>query len=517
MWHRYITSDCGAESDVYINHHFTNTPEESVAAVIKAGTDNDCGGFLGEHAQSALNKGLVTEADLDVRLAKLFRVRMRLGHFDPPTALSRIPPSTICSEEAVAMARDSVTQSVALLKNDNARLPLGKGMKTATVVGPTAKQPWSIESYYGPSTSCNDTRSTMVDAIAQHVADAQYVAGLPTTLSMDISGVPAAVAAAEKADVVVLALGTDLSSAHEEMDAVNISLPWGQLALLSAVTNASKSPVVVVMLTAVPLDISSILHNDKVGAVVHAGQPSVQTLGIGDVLFGLRSPAGRLIQTIYPEAYAGMISIFDFNMRPGPSHFPRPDCTAAQNRSNAGCPRGTNPGRTYRFYTEKPVLPFGFGLSFTSWNYQLLGAHPTLLSLSHKLSSLLVLAEHRHGFVPDFATQAAGPATQFKVVVTNTGDVDSDDVVLGFLTPPGAGIGGKPLKQLYGFERVHVLAKQAVTVMLYPQLVDFTTVATDGSRVADLGDYIASFGVDHTEFGVESGRVGYVVHKLQVT
>merc|ERR1719498_194523 len=104
--------------------------------------------------------------------------------------------------------------------------------------------------------------------------------------------------------------------------------------------------MVIVVLTAVPLDISAIMANPKVGAVVHAGQPSVAALGVGDLLFGKKAPAGRMVQTIYPRSYADQISIFDFNMRPGPSSWPRPDCHAPfQN-----CPNGTNPGRTHRFY-----------------------------------------------------------------------------------------------------------------------------------------------------------------------
>merc|ERR1719399_25251 len=125
----------------------------------------------------------------------------------------------------------------------------------------------------------------------------------------------------------------------EGHDATSIVLSAGQQALLDAVTKAAKAPVAVVMLTSVPLDISGVLANPKVGAVLHAGQVSVQTLGLGDLLFGKRVPAGRTVQTVYPAAYADQVSIFDFNMRPGPSTWPRPP--------------GTNPGRTHRFYTGK--------------------------------------------------------------------------------------------------------------------------------------------------------------------
>ena len=80
----------------------------------------------------------------------------------------------------------------------------------------------------------------------------------------------------------------------------------------------------VVILSAVPLDISALLADPKVGAILHTGQPSVTVLGISELLFGKVSPAGRTIQTVYPSSYQDQISAFDFNMRPGPSAFVRP-------------------------------------------------------------------------------------------------------------------------------------------------------------------------------------------------
>merc|ERR1711988_744251 len=140
----------------------------------------------------------------------------------------------------------------------------------------------------------------MVDALQQYVKSTVNTSGVPSVTSSDTSQIPAAVAMAKTADAVVLVVGCDLSCGREGHDADTISLSSAQQKLIDSVAEASAKPVTVVILTHIPLDLTAVLANPKVGAVVHAGQPSVQTLGVGDVLFGKASPAGRMIQTVYP-------------------------------------------------------------------------------------------------------------------------------------------------------------------------------------------------------------------------
>ena len=101
-----------------------------------------------------------------------------------------------------------------------------------------------------------------------------------------------------------------------------------------------------------------------------------------------------------------------------------------------------------------------------------------------------LLAKSKHGFIPTAELTASGAATAFSVKVTNTGSVDADDVVLGFITPPSAGEGGVPLKSLFGFERVHVKAGESVAVWLYPEYSAFTQVSAEGERVVHRGEYM---------------------------
>lgn len=484
-----IVSDCDADADVYRYHHFTATPEESVQRILRAGTDVDCGGWMTKNTGSALQKGYISEADLDERLYYQFRLRVRLGHFDPPGPLDRISPAEVCSDYAQALMRDGAAQGATLLKNEGGTLPLqASKIGSVAVLGPNANLSSDIASYYGGNRPCGMKFWTLADAVREHAASVTQLLGVKDVGTSDDPD-PAAVKAAAAADHVVLGLGTALSLAREGSDATSIELSEGQRKLVKAVAAVAKNPVTVVVLSATPLDLSELLADEKVGAILYVGQPSVAVVGLGDVLFGKKGPAGRMIQMLYPKAYADEVSIFDFNMRPGPSAWPRPDCQPVGS-DYSNCPNGTNPGRTYRFYTGKPVIPFGFGLSYTSFKYELVAAPRTPVSLA---PARRLLAGGR--FVSHAAAETAGPLVGYAVNVTNVGSVDSDDVVLGFLTPPGAGKEGVPLSTLFGFERVHVKAGQTVTVWLYPEATAFTQVDRLGARRVHAGTYGVRFGV----------------------
>jgi pre-mRNA-splicing factor SYF2/beta-D-xylosidase 4 len=507
----YITADCDADADVVMSHHYHNdTPAEGVRDVLRAGTDVDCGTFVSDNVEAALQQSLVTWNDVDERLAMLWTVRMRLGHFDPIGPLqSYSVANNVCTPEGIELSMEGLIQSAALLKNERGRLPLSASSMNAlgssvAIVGPNANYSWGDTGYYGPGNVCGHKFWNVADAVSKYAVSTTMVPGIPSAMSDDGSGIHSAVAAAAAADTVVLVVGTDLKGAAEAHDAVNITLTSTQAELIVRVTSASKKPVIAIVMTATPLDISELLlKNDNVGAVLHVGQPSVTILGVGDLLFGKRSPAGRMVQTVYPEKYQNDISIFDFNMRPGKSAFARPDCT--NTRDPGACPRGINPGRTHRFYTGKPVVPFGFGLSYTTFEYNVVGA-PTAnepVDLSSVQRLLDDLASASRSFIKPESVEAAGLLVQYTINVTNTGLVDADDIVLGFMTPPGAGKGGVPKQTLFGFERVHVKAGQTVSVLLYPDAVDFTQVDSDGTRTVLAGTYMFSFGVKETaKFGM---------------
>lgn len=156
-------------------------------------------------------------------------------------------------------------------------------------------------------------------------------------------------------------------------------------------------------------------------------------------------------------------------------------------------------------------MPFGFGLSYTSFTYTL--AHlPKSVSLAALRELLETKSQHfpRASQLHSASRNSWKEQTQYAVKVTNTGDKDADDTVLGFLIPPDAGKDGIPLKILFGFQRVHVKAGATETVWLYPNMLDFTTVGREGHFKLHPGEYRVHFGLPETvPFGM-----GFVEDKL---
>ena len=274
----YVTSDCDADNDVVFSHHFTDDPNQGVADVLKAGTDVDCGGFVGKYVASALGNGTITEADIDERLAKLFRVRMRLAHFDPIGPLSTIGADDICNQYSFDLSQDGPAQSSALLKNTAKALPLeASSVGTVAVIGPNANLSESDSGYYGPHNTCAEKPGekgppkywTLVDAVQKYASKVVSDVAIPNVLSNSTDGIAAAVAMAKSADTVVLGVGTDLSWSAEGHDAKTITFTDAQLQLISQCAEAAKKPIIVVIFTATPLDITPFKDNAKVAAILH--------------------------------------------------------------------------------------------------------------------------------------------------------------------------------------------------------------------------------------------------------
>lgn len=478
----YITSDCGAVSNIPQTHHYTNSSAATFGATLPAGMDIGCDLMLVEPgvAQAAVDAGFVSTADIDAAVGHLLRVRFRLGEFDDPTLqpYANIGLGDVCSDAHVALARDSARQGLVLLKNDAGALPVARAaINSVAVIGPFGNSSRGTNggiNYAG--IPCGGAAVTVAGAFA--------AAGVATTVALgcdvkcdSTAGFGAAAAAAAAADLAVVVVGLDETIEDEALDRTYLTLPGNQSALVVAACAAAKKCVVVLM-SGGAVDLGEALAAP--GAVWYAGfLGGSGAPALVDLIFGDAAPAGRLSQTFYAASFVDAVSMFEMGMRPGPSAFPP----------------GTTPGRTNRFYTGSAVLPFGAGLSYTTW--ATVPAGPAVVSLASTRAFLRSNAAH--GAI--YASRAAEPvAATYTVNVTNTGAVDSDYVVLGFLVPPSAGVGGAPLQQLFGFERVHVRAGATVTVWLGVGARDLTRVVRDAdgvvAREAVAGGWTVRLGVE---------------------
>ncbi|KAL4914623.1 glycosyl hydrolase family 3 C-terminal domain-containing protein [Aspergillus aurantiobrunneus] len=373
---------------------------------------------------------------------------LQLGYFDPADgqALRGIGWEAVATGEAGEVARAAATQGSVLLKNVDGTLPL-KMNGTLALVGPYINLTTELQSNYaGPAKHI----PTMIEAAQQlgyTVLTAQGT-GMNSTSS---EGFEEALGIAAEADAVVFFGGID-NSIEESLDRTRIDWPGNQEELILALGEAGK-PLTVVQFGGGQVDDAQLLSRETVGAIVWVGYPSqAGGAGVFDVLTGKVAPAGRLPITQYPKGYVDEVPMTDMNLRPGDN----------------------KPGRTYRWY-DGAVLPFGFGLHYTTFN----------VSWAKTDFGSFEIASLTDGDRPDLNV-----VDTFSLAVTNTGDVASDYVALVFASAPDAGPQPAPIKTLVGYTRASQIKpgemrKVDVEVTVAP----LTRGRSDGSVVLYPGTY----------------------------
>ena len=346
----HVVSDCWAINDFHANHHYTDTPAESSAAALKAGTDLNCGCTY-RCLLTALAQKLITEDDIRQAAVRLFTTRYLLGIMDGQhTAYDEIPYSKVECREHVDYAIEAAEKGIVLLKN-NGILPLKKEQLSAIgVVGPNANSRVAlIGNYHGTSSRYITVLEGIQDEVGEDVR-VYYSEGCHLFkdrvegLARAGDRLSEAQIVADQSDVVVLVLGLDETLEGEEGDAGNeaasgdklsLLLPKSQRDLAEAVL-ASGKPVILALMTGSAVDIGDIA--ERCAAVVQLWYPGARGgKAAADILFGKRSPSGKLPVTFYYQsALEEMPAFTDYSMK----------------------------NRTYRYYTGKPLYPFGYGLTY---------------------------------------------------------------------------------------------------------------------------------------------------------
>ncbi|WP_245363240.1 beta-glucosidase BglX [Cohnella thailandensis] len=346
-----LISDWGAVKEL-IAHGIAADEEEAALKAMKAGVDIEMmTACYAHHLAELIGKGEVQEALLDEAVMRILELKDKLGLFENPyrAADPEREKEVVFSDEHRAVARELAHKSSVLLKNDGV-LPLKSSQRVA-VIGPFAKSgdllgPWSW-------TGSKDAVVRLADAI-RGKADAPAnvtVADGSDIESMTEEQWAEAEAAAKDADVIVLALGEHSDMSGEAGCRADIRLPLAQLELIRRV-HALGKPIVAVLFNGRPLDLHGAI--DESNAVLEAWFPGSEGgLAIADLLFGDVNPSGRLTMS-FPYS-VGQIPVY-------------------YNAFNTGRPQGA-PDAQVRYVSQyldipnEPLLPFGFGLSYTSFEY----------------------------------------------------------------------------------------------------------------------------------------------------
>uniref|UniRef100_A0A453HD40 Fibronectin type III-like domain-containing protein n=1 Tax=Aegilops tauschii subsp. strangulata TaxID=200361 RepID=A0A453HD40_AEGTS len=469
----YVASDCDAVAIMRDAQRYAPTPEDAVALALKLGLDIDCGTYMQQHAAAAVQQGKITEDDIDKALNNLFAVRMRLGHFDgDPRAniYGGLNAADICTPDHRALALEAAQDGIVLLKNDASILPLDRAaVASAAVIGPNANNPGLlIGNYFGPP--CESV--TPLKGVQGYVKDVRFLAGCGSAVC-DVADTDQAAALAASSDYVLLFMGLSQQQESEGRDRTSLLLPGQQQSLITAVADAAKRPVILVLLTGGPVDVTFAKTNPKIGAILWAGYPGqAGGLAIARVLFGDHNPGGRLPVTWYPEEFT-KVPMTDMRMRADPAT--------------------GYPGRSYRFYQGETVYKFGYGLSYSSYSRRLVSSGKPNTDLLAGLSTMPspaaeegVASYHVEHIGPKRCDQLKFPAV---VEVENHGPMDGKHSVLVYLRWANA-TAGRPAKQLIGFRRQHLKAgeKARLTFDISP-CEHFSRVRKDGNKVVDRGSH----------------------------
>ncbi|MBK7097022.1 MAG: beta-glucosidase BglX [Saprospiraceae bacterium] len=427
---------------------------------VDAGIDMDMEGRIYiNQIKKLLEDKKISIGQIDEMVSRILLIKYRLGLFDNPYQYcnKKKEKELTMHPEHLAASRDAAKRSVVLLKNKNKTLPLTGKVKRIAVIGPLANDKDSPLGNWRGDVAPNSAVSLLegIRKIAGNKYEILYSEGCrlldnkesnfsaPVLINnTDRSGFKKAIAAAKKADIVVLALGETAYMSGECRSYADISLKGLQLELLREIKKTGK-PVVLTLFTGRPLVLTDAIdHADAILNCWLLGSESGNA--IADVLFGNYNPSGKLPAS-YPY-HAGQIPIFYEQLSSGRPYDPKPDSLTSK----------------YRDIPNSPLYAFGYGLSYTTFKFRDLKLSSEKIRMNDKLT--------------------------VKTTIKNTGEYAGEEVVQIYIRDmAGKGV-SRPVLQLKGFEKI-LLAKGE------SKKVEFTITHAD----------LAFFRLDET-WGPETGK-----------
>ena len=436
-----VVSDWGSVQEL-IAHGVAEDDAQAAALALHAGVDMDMvsGVYLNTLAAS-LQAGRVSRDEIDEAARRVLRVKHRAGLFANPFTDPARAARDLRRPEALALARRAARESMVLLKNAQGLLPLEGRFKRVAVVGPLVHAQGELLGTWAP-----DGRPDEVTPLSESLAQAA-----PQGVRLSFAEqADQAVLAALSADVVVLVVGEHPARSGENANVSHLGLPPGQAELVQAVAAQGK-PLVLVVLAGRPLALAR--EAALAGAVLYAWHPGSEGgAALGEVLFGLESPSGRLPVSL-PRA-SGQTPLY-------------------YNHKNSGRPLAlpaTVSGAFLSRYVDQPttpLFPFGHGLTYTTFDYS----------------------------VPQLSSQRLRGQLEISAQVTNNG-LRAGVAVAQLYLRDLVGSLTRPVRELKGFQRLSLAPGETQRVSFAVTEADLAFTRADGSHGAEPGRFQAWVSAD---------------------
>lgn len=429
-----LVSDWGAVVQLMSQGAAADTTEACMKA-ITAGLDMDMvDDVYLTSLDSLITSGQLDESVLDEAVRRILRVKFRLGLFEKPY-IAELPESErFLLEDSRKLARAFAAETFVLLKNEGDILPLSSDRRTVALLGPMADNREDLMGSWNGQGDAGDV-VTIREGLEASGMSVKYFGGCPFD-GDDRSGFTRAKAIAAGSDVVVVCLGEKKGWSGENASRAGISLPRIQLDFLRTVASAGK-PVVVLVSSGRPVEMEEIARHAD--ALVEIWQPGTEGgNAVADVLSGLVNPSGKLTMT-FPLCSEQQPSFY--NQRPSARPFMG----------------------HYQDISKKPVYEFGYGLSYSDFEYGELRIDHESVATDGRLTA--------------------------EIDVTNVSDTDGQETVLWFIQDPVASV-TRPVKELRHFEKRLIRAGQTETFRfeIEPQK-HLSYYDGDGVRHLEAGDF----------------------------
>ncbi len=427
-----VVSDWGSVSEM-ISHGYCADDKEAALKAITAGVDMEMSSATySGHLKSLLDENMISLSIVDEAVKNILRLKYKLGLFDNPYVDPQAE-KMILAPEFLDHARTVARQSVVLLKNELNTLPLSPGISSVAVIGPLADAPRDQLGTWVFDGKAEDS-VTPLTAIKEVLGEKKvnYAPGLTYSRDKSKGGFAQAIAAAKKSSAILFFAGEEWILSGEGQSRGEINLPGEQEALIEALAATGK-PLVVIVMAGRPLAIGNVAEkSNALLYALHGG--SMAGPALADLIFGKESPSGKLPITFVKGS--GQIPFYYYHNNTG-----RPANAKSWTPIDSIPVKNSQASLGYKSfhldYGFTPLYPFGYGLSYTTFNYSNLTLSATSMADNGSLT--------------------------VKASILNAGNTDADEIVQLYIRDRVGSI-TRPVKELKGFKRIHLKSRETATV-----------------------------------------------------